>query len=211
MKLKPILNSAEVIVLGRRPANDSFPNPTELKVLPKYPRLDNAFYSYNRQLKREKGMCNPIQKAIYNFDFAGNGARGRYKHTKQDLEKVAGNTNIKKKPKKVTDMELDAEAVEEQMQLNFDGTELRGKRVTSADEAKQFIRKFGGVIKRNRGDHFRSGRYSGGKLRREYEASTKRFSSTGQNVEVEDEFTNLQDGMEAEQTGLNIKAGDEGM
>ena len=162
-------------------------------------------------------MCAPIQKAIYNFDFAGNGARGRSKHMNEDLLKVAGNDNIKKKPKPVVDIELDAQAVEEQMQLNFDGTELRGKRVTSADEAKQFIRKFGGVIKRNRGDHFKTGRFSGGKLRREYEAatqrvsSTQRISSTGNNVEVDDEFTNLQDGMESEQTGLNIKPSDEGM
>lgn len=210
MKLKPILNSAEVIVLGKRPKDNSFPNPEKIKVLPKYPRLDNAFYSYNRQLRKEKGVCNPIQKAIYNFDHAGNGARGRYKHTKQNLEKVAGNTNIKKKPKKVSDMELDATAVEEQMQINFDGTQLRGKRVTSAEEAKQFIRKFGGTLKRNRGEHFKTGRFSGGKLRREYEASTKRFSSTGDNVDVEDEFVNLQQQMEEEQTGLNIKVGDEG-
>jgi len=211
MKLKPILNSAEVIVLGRRPRDDSFPNPTELKVLPKFPRLDNAFYSYNRQLKREKGMCAPIQKAIYNFDFAGNGARGRSKHMNENLLKVAGNENIKKKPKPVVDMELDAEAVEEQMQLNFDGTQLRGNRVTSADEAKQFIRKFGGVVRRNRGEHFKTGRFSGGKLRREYEASTKRFSSTGDNIEVEDEFTNLSEQMEAEQTDLNVKINDAGM
>jgi len=210
MKLKPILPFAEVIELGRRPTGDSFPNPTEVKVLPKFPRLDNAFYSYNRQLKKQKGMCAPIQKAIYNFDFAGNGARGRSKHMNENLLKVAGNENIKKKPKKVVDMDLDAQAVEEQMQLNFDGTELRGKRVTSADEAKQFIRKFGGVIKRNRGEHFKTGRFSGGKLRREYEAATKRFSSTGDNVEVEDEFTNLAEQMEAEQTDLNVKVGDEG-
>ena len=210
MKLKPILNFAEVIELGKRPANDSFPNPTEVKVLPRFPRLDNAFYSYNRQLKKEKGMCAPIQKAIYNFDFAGNGARGRSKHTKENLLKVAGNENIKKKPKKVVDMELDAQAVEEQMQLNFDGTQLRGKRVTSAEEAKQFIRKFGGVVRRNRGEHFKTGRFSGGKLRREYEASTKRISSTGNNVEVDDEFTNLAEQMEAEQTDLNVKVGDEG-
>ena len=141
-------------------------------------------------------MCAPIQKAIYNFDFAGNGARGRSKHTKENLLKVAGNENIKKKPKKVVDMELDAQAVEEQMQLNFDGTQLRGKRVTSAEEAKQFIRKFGGVVRRNRGEHFKTGRFSGGKLRREYEASTKRISSTGNNVEVDDEFTNLAEQME---------------
>jgi len=179
--------------------------------LPKFPRLDNAFYSYNRELKQKKGMCAPIQKAIYNFDFAGNGARGRYKHTNENLLKVAGNDNIKKKPKAVVDIELDAQAVEEQMQLNFDGTELRGKRVTSAEEAKQFIRKFGGTIKRNRGDHFTSGRYSGGLLRREYEASTKRVSSTGDNIEVDDEFTNLAQQMEAEQTDLNIKIDDAGM
>ena len=97
------------------------------------------------------------------------------------------------------------------MQLNFDGTELRGKRVTSAEEAKQFIRKFGGVIKRNRGEHFKTGRFSGGKLRREYEASTQRISSTGDNVEVEDEFTNLQEQMQNEQTELNVKPNDEGM
>jgi len=211
MKLKPILNSAEVIALGKRPVGDSLPNPTDLKVLPKFPRLDNAFYSYNRQLKQKKGMCAPIQKAIYNFDFAGNGARGRSKHTKENLLKVAGNDNIKKKAKLVVDIELDAQAVEEQMQLNFDGTELRGKRVTSAEEAKEFIRKFGGVVKRNRGEHFKTGRFSGGLLRREYEASTKRVSSAGDNSEVQDEFTNLQDGMEAEQTGLNIKPSDEGM
>lgn len=211
MKLKPILPSAEVIVLGRRPKGNSLPNPAEIKVLPKYPRLDNAFYSYNRQLRKKKGICAPIQKAIYNFDHAGNGARGRYKHTQQNLEKVAGNTNIKKKPKKVSDMELDAQAVEEQMQLNFDGTELRGKRVTSAEEAKQFIRRFGGVVKRNRGEHFKTGRFSGGVLRRTYERETQRLSSAGDNVEVEDEFVNLQDGMESEQTGLNIKPSDEGM
>lgn len=211
MKLKPILPSAEVIELGRRPIGESFPNPTELKVLPKFPRLDNAFYSYNRQLKKEKGMCAPIQKAIYNFDFAGNGARGRSKHMNENLLKVAGNDNIKKKPKPVIDIELDAEKVEEQMQLNFDGTELRGRRVTSAEEAKQFIRKFGGVIKRNRGEHFKTGRFSGGKLRREYEASTQRISSTGDNIEVEDEFTNLQEQMQNEQTELNVKPNDEGM
>ena len=211
MKLKPILPSAEVIALGRRPIGESFPNPTEVKVLPKFPRLDNAFYSYNRELKKQKGMCAPIQKAIYNFDFAGNGARGRSKHMNEDLLKVAGNDNIKKNPKPVVDIELDAQAVEEQMQLNFDGTELRGNRVTSAEEAKQFIRKFGGVIKRNRGEHFKTGRFSGGKLRREYEASTQRISSTGDNIEVEDEFTNLQEQMQAEQTDLNVKPNDEGM
>jgi len=156
-------------------------------------------------------MCAPIQKAIYNFDFAGNGARGRYKHTNENLLKVAGNDNIKKKPKPVVDIELDAQAVEEQMQLNFDGTELRGNRVTSAEEAKQFIRKFGGVIKRNRGEHFKTGRFSGGKLRREYEAATQRISSTGDNVEVEDEFTNLQQKMQNEQTDVNVKPNDEGM
>jgi len=211
MRLKPILPSAEVIVLGKRPTGESFPNPTELKVLPKFPRLDNAFYSYNRQLRKEKGMCAPIQKAIYNFDFAGNGARGRSKHMNENLLKLAGNDNIKKKPKPVVNIELDAETVEEQMQLNFDGTELRGKRITSAEEAKQFIRKFGGVVKRNRGEHFKTGRFSGGKLRREYEASTQRISSTGDNVEVEDEFTNLQQQMQNEQTDLNVKPNDEGM
>ena len=209
--MKPILPSAEVIVLGRRSKSNSVPHAKTLKVLPKFPRCDNAFYSYNKALKKKKGVANLIQQAIYKSDFAGNGARGRMTHTKENLEKVAGNKNIKKKPKKVKEIELDSQAVEEQSQMNFDGTDLRGKRVTSAEEAKAFIKKFGGSIKYNRGEHYKTGRFSGGVLRRTYERETRRLSSAGDNVQKEDEFHSLQESIQEEQTDLNIKPNDEGM
>jgi len=209
--LKPIQNSVEVIVLGRRSKSNSVPHATTLKVLPKFPRCDNAFYSYNKALKKKKAVVNPIQQAIYKFDFAGNGARGRMTHTKENLEKVAGNKNIKKKPKKVKEIELDSQNVEEQMQMNFDGSELRGNRTTSVEEAKRFIKKFGGSIKFNRGEGFKSGHYSGGLLRRTYERETRRLSSTGDNVEKDDEFANLAESIQEEQTDSNIKVGDEGL
>ena len=211
MKLKIIQDSVEVIALGKRYKGE-FKYPEKVKVLPQRFLVDKAFYSYNKELRAKKGMVHPIKKAIYNFDFAGNGARGRYTHTKENLEKVAGNTNIIKKPKLIVDIEIDPQQVEEQSQLNFNGTELKGNRTTNAEEAKAFIRKYGGIIKYNRGEHFKSGRFSGGLLRRTYEAETNRQGVAPQEEKPVDEFTNLQEQIQEEQIkDESVKVGMEGM
>jgi len=210
MRLKPILPSAEVIALGKR--NDGpFQFPQTVKELPQFTKIDGAFNSYNQELRKKRFVNNPIQKSIYNFNFAGNGARGRMTHTKENVLKVAGNENISKKPKIVLDMELDLEKIKEKEQYNFDGTELRGRRVTNAAEAKDFIKKYGGVIKYNRGEHFKSGRFSGGILRRTYEAETKRESASGDVVEKDDEFNNLSEMVEESELKGKAKVKDEGM
>jgi len=210
MKLKPILPSAEVIVLGKR--NDgAFTAPQTIKELPQFTKIDGAFNSYNKELRKKRFVNNPIQKSIYNFDFAGNGARGTMTHTKENVLKVAGNDKIGKKPKIVLDIELDLEKIKEAEQYNFDGTELRGRRTTNATEAKEFIRKYGGVVKYNRGEHFKSGRFSGGILRRTYEAETKRESASGDVVEKEDEFKNLTEMVEESELKGKAKVKDEGM
>jgi len=210
MKLKPILPSAEVIVLGKR-HKGKFIVPQKVKRIPRAVRPDMAFNSYNKQLRKKKGIEEPIEKSIHNFNFSGNGMRGLQKHTKGNVISLAGNTNLRNKPKKVNDIELNAEDVQEQMQLNFDGTQIRGKRITDNEEAKAWIKKYGGVIKHTRGNNFTSGRFTGGLLRRTYEAQTKRESGDGVNVEVEDEFTDLNKQIQEEQTNSNIKVSSEGL
>ena len=208
MKLKPILPYAAPIALGRR-HKGPFVFPTKVKELPQFTKIDSAFNSYNRELRKKRFIEHPLSKAVHNADFCGNGSRGRMRHMSQKVEKAAGDTNIKKKPRKVIDVEIDAQDVIEQSQINFDGTEVRGKRTTNSAEAKAWIKKYGGVVKNNRGIHFTSGHFSGGKLRREYEASTKRYPSEGDNVMVDDEFKNLSE-MQQEESG-KIPVKDEGM
>ncbi len=210
MKLKPILPSAEIIKLGKR--NDgAFVAPQTVKELPQFTKIDGAFNSYNKELRKKRFVNTPIQKSIYNFNFAGNGARGKMTHTKENVLKVAGSDKITKKPKIVLDIELDLEKIKEAEQYNFDGTELRGRRITNPEEAKEFIKKYGGVVKYNRGEHFKSGRFSGGLLRRTYEAETKRESAGGDVVEKEDEFKNLSEMVEESELKGKAKVKDEGM
>tara|TARA_Y100000004_G_C8766847_1_gene349016 strand:+ start:71 stop:706 length:636 start_codon:yes stop_codon:yes gene_type:complete len=191
MRLIYTPNYAEAVELGRR-SNQAPPRPANVKVLPTFTKIDTAFNSFNKELNKKKGRPLPLPKSIYNLDVAGNGARGRMVHTKANELKVAGNDKIQKaeKPEKV--IQLDAEQVAEDQQRDDEGTEKRGLMKTDPEKAKKFIRRYGGVLKFNRGIHRTSGHYSGGKLRREYEASTIRLSTAEGIRSVDDEFASLQ-------------------
>jgi len=93
--------------------------------------------------------------------------------------------------------------VQEQKQLNFDGAELRGKRETDPTDAKEWIKKYGGVIKYNRGAGETSGHYSGGLLRREYEASQLKIPTKDTVEYKDDEFKNLTDMVEEHEDKAN--------
>lgn len=194
--------SAAPIALGTA-YKGPFIYPQKLKVLPQFTRPDMAFNSYNQELRKKKFRNVPLSKSIYNMRFVGNGSRGRQQNEKSDVLKVASMVNLRKQTKEEKNINLDEEAVQEQKQLNFDGAELRGKRETDKADAKAWIKKYGGVIKYNRGAGETSGHYSGGLLRREYEASQLKIPTKDTVEYKDDEFKNLTDMTEEHEDKAN--------
>jgi len=162
-----------------------------------------AFNSYNQELRKKKFRNVPLSNSIYNMRFVGNGSRGRQQNQKSDVLKVAGMVKLRKEAKEENNINFDEEAVQEQKQLNFDGAELRGKRETDPTDAKEWIKKYGGVIKYNRGAGETSGHYSGGLLRREYEASQLKIPTKDTVEYKDDEFKNLTDMVEEHEDKAN--------
>jgi len=194
--------SADPIALGTA-YKGPFIYPEKLTVLPQFTRPDMAFNSYNQELRKKKFRNVPLSNSIYNMRFVGNGSRGRQQNQKSDVLKVAGMVKLRKEAKEENNINFDEEAVQEQKQLNFDGAELRGKRETDKADAKEWIKKYGGVIKYNRGAGETSGHYSGGLLRREYEASQLKIPTKDTVEYKDDEFKNLTDMVEEHEDKAN--------
>jgi len=88
-------------------------------------------------------------------------------------------------------------AVQEKRDLNFNGAELKGRRITLKTNARDYINN--NKKKYNRGGQGggrRSGAYSGGLMMREYERQQIKTKSGDKLVDESDEFSNLQHLME---------------
>ena len=132
---------------------------------------------------------------------------------KEDLSRADGYNSLRRE-KPEQEMNLDEVAIQEQMQLNFKGTELKGRRITDKSEAIKWINEYGGKKKYNRGGNAggrRSGMYSGGLMMRAYEKAQIKKSSGDFIDKEEDEFSNLQDMIQMEQTDSNIKTANDGL
>jgi len=139
-------------------------------------------------------MPLPIDKMHYNKSFTGNGAKGKMRHDKEDLSKVTGYQKLVKE-KKTNNINIDEVALQEKREINFDGAELRGRRLTLKSEGLAYIREYGGKKKYNRGGQGggrRSGAYSGGLMMREYERMQIKQTSADKMVAEDDEFSNIQ-------------------
>lgn len=160
--------------------------------LPTYEKQDTAYNFVNKEFRKKRFQNVPMSNKIHNKDFSFNGARGKMRHTKSDVVKVAGSKKLRKeKIEKPTD--IDTEKVIEKTQLIFKGSDVRGLQKTNKKEAIAWLKKNGNKIKYNRGKHRRSGLYSGGLMMRKYEELTKRLDAQrGEKEVVVDEFANLQ-------------------
>ena len=139
-------------------------------------------------------MALPLDKMHYNKSFTGNGAKGKMRHDKEDLSKVTGYQKLVREKKK-NNINFDEVGLQEKREINFDGAELKGKRVTLRSDGLAYIREYGGKKKYNRGGQAggrRSGAYSGGLMMREYERMQIKQSSGDKMVEEDDEFSNVQ-------------------
>ena len=139
-------------------------------------------------------MPLPLDPMHYNKSFTGNGAKGKMRHDKEDLSKVTGYQKLVRQKKK-NNINIDEVALQEKREINFDGAELRGRRITLRSEGLEYIREYGGKKKYNRGGQAggrRSGAYSGGLMMRQYEREQIKQSSADKMVEEDDEFSNVQ-------------------
>lgn len=196
MKLKPITYQVKKIpYVPRKEAKQINYPPTKVNFTPRWNRVNVAYNYINKEFRAKTNMPLPLDKMHYNKSFTGNGARGKMRHDKTDLSKVTGYQKLVKEKKK-KNINIDELALQEKRQINFDGAELKGKRVTLKSEGLEYIREYGGRKKYNRGGQGggrRSGAYSGGLMMRQYEKEQIKKPSNDKRVLENDEFGNLQD------------------
>jgi hypothetical protein len=216
MKLKNLeFKPNEIITLAQRGSNPKNYQTIKYDFVPKWNREMVAFNFINEDFRKNRHQTRPIPNNIHNNKWGSNGGHGTYNHDKTDLTKMAGKeTLIREKPVK-EETNLNEVAVQEYMQLNFKGAELKGKQITDKKEAIEWIRQNGGSIKYNRGGNAggrRSGLYSGGMMMREYEkAQVKMSNQNFMQPEEDDEFETLQSRIQEQETDSNIMVGGEGL
>lgn len=184
-----------------------------MDIAPKWSREDVAFNFINKDFRKNRHMVRPLNKNIHDNRWTSNGGHGIYRHDITNLVKAAGKeTLIREKPIK-EETNLDEVAVQEYMQLNFKGAELKGKRITDPKEAIEYIKNTS--KKYNRGGQAggrRTGLFSGGMRMREYEKAQIKLSSEDFNqAEEDDEFESLQSRIEKQETDSNIKKSESGL
>ena len=166
--------------------------PTKLNFVPKWSRQNVAFNFINKNFRAKRNMPMPIDQKYYNKRFSGNGARGKMNHDQEDMSKVTGYQKLVKE-KTTKNININELALQQNRELNYNGAEVRGKRITLKGPAKDYIRQ--NNKKYNRGGKAgsrRSGAYSGGLKMRLFEKQQIKLSSADKMVEEKDEFSNLQ-------------------
>lgn len=137
-------------------------------------------------------MPMPIDQKYYNKRFTGNGARGKMQHDKEDMSKVTGYQKLVKE-KATKNININELALQEKRELNYNGAEVKGRRITLKSPAKDYIRQVNKKYNRGgQGGGRRSGAYSGGLMMRMYEQQQIKQSSEDRLVEEDDEFSNIQ-------------------
>ena len=187
--------------------------PTKMNWMPKYSRESVAYKFLNREFRNKRHSTKKPDEKFDNPKFRGIGSRGKQMNHKENLSRADGYNPLRKE-KVVQDINLDEVAIQEQMQLNFKGTELKGKRITDKSEAIACINQYGGKRKFNRGGQgggIRSGLYSGGLMMRAYEKAQIKKPNKDFIDEDEDEFSNLQELIQSEQTDSDIKTSNSGL
>ena len=180
---------------------------------PKWSREDVAFNFINKDFRKNRHTVRKMNKNIHDNRWTSNGGHGIYRHDITNLVKVAGKEKLIREKLINEDTNLNEIAVQEYMQLNFKGTELKGKRITNKKEAIDYIKSTS--KKYNRGGNAggrRTGLYSAGRRMREYEKIQLKLSAEDFNqAEEDDEFESLQSKIEKQETDSNIKIGHDGL
>ena len=180
---------------------------------PKWSREDVAFNFINKDFRKNRHTVRKMNKNIHDNRWTSNGGHGIYRHDITNLVKVAGKEKLIREKLINEDTNLNEIAVQEYMQLNFKGTELKGKRITNKKEAIDYIKSISKKYNRGgNGGGRRTGLYSGGMRMREYEKIQLKLSAEDFNqAEEDDEFESLQSKIEKQETDSNIKIGHDGL
>jgi len=177
--------------------------PKKLQVVPQWSKEDSAFNFINKEFRKNRNAVKKMNNKYFNKSFTGNGARGHMKHDKEDLSKVTGYQKLRKeKPKK--HININEEGLAEKREINYNGAELKGKRITLSSVGKAYIKE--NSKKWNRGGQGggrRSGMFSGGLSMRWYEAHQIKKPSGDKQVVEKDEFSNLQNLIQKQQIPYN--------
>lgn len=182
--------------------------------MPKYSRESVAYNFLNKEFRQKRHTTKKPDEKFDNPRFRGIGSRGKQMNHKENLSRADGYNPLRKE-KVVPDVNLDEVAIQEQMQLNYRGSELKGKRITDKSEAIAWINKYGGKKKYNRGGNAggrRSGLYSGGLMMRAYEKAQIKKPNQDFIDKEDDEFSNLQNLIQENQIpNSDIKTSDGGI
>ena len=166
----------------------------ELKRLPKYTNMSNAFNDFNDEFRRVR--FHPQVSSLQDFDTWGNGGRGNFKATQWQPIQLGV---FKVKEEKEVNRIIDETDIEEQQQTdemyNDEGQDLRGFKKTNRNKAKAEVKREMQNVNKgvNSGSQDKKGLYGSGLSMREEEK--KQFKSDTlykKYVDDEDEFKQIQ-------------------
>jgi len=181
--------------------------------IPIYSKQDCAFNSLNKEFRNTRFQNSPMNIRIHNPKYSGNGMKGIYEHDTSNVNNLGGavfltrGASLNRKSKEPKVIELDSLAVKEKDQIEHNGAMLKGNMITSKKDAEKWI-KFN-KQKYSRGKHRISGHWSGGMLRREYEANTVLSEQilNEDDDDDDDEFKMLSDKINEQESSDLIKRG----